>query len=126
MVSLPMSVSRTNDYASAALSFRERARLEWQFPLWRLARPLERAALTRALNRSREMLGIGDALLRNTKSTGARAWKCAGSICSGISSQHAHVLRCDNVQTSTRIWNDGRMAIRCQCVSLLAGSADNS
>jgi integrase len=42
---------------------------QWQFPSWRLGRPLEPAALTRALNRNRAKLGIGDATVHDIRRT---------------------------------------------------------
>ncbi len=39
------------------------------FPSWRLGKPLEPAALTRALNRNRDKLGIGDATVHDLRRT---------------------------------------------------------
>ena len=41
----------------------------WLFPSWRLGRSLEPAALTRALNRNRTILGIGDATVHDLRRT---------------------------------------------------------
>lgn len=41
----------------------------WMFPSWRLGRPLKPAALTRALNRNRHVLGIGDATVHDLRRT---------------------------------------------------------
>jgi integrase len=41
----------------------------WLFPSWHLGSPIEPAALTRALNRNRAVLGIGDATVHDLRRT---------------------------------------------------------
>lgn len=60
---------KTARHSRSASAAYDDAPSPWLFPSWRLGRPIEPAALTRALNRNRATLGIGDATVHDLRRT---------------------------------------------------------